>query len=348
MKDLRKLVEKLCEKHILTNDEFVFLLENRNDIKDFLFEKSRKVCLENFGNGVYIRGLVEISSYCKNDCFYCGIRRSSKSAERYRLDFEDIVDCCKKGYKLGFRTFVFQGGEDLFYTDEFLCRLISTVKKMFPDCAVTLSLGERSYESYLKLFESGADRYLLRHETADESLYSKIHPKEMSFENRMECLQNLKKIGYQTGAGFMVGVPFQTLENIADDLLFLANFKPEMVGIGPFMSAKDTPFENEKDANTELTLFVIALVRLILPFANIPATTALATADKSGSAQGFLAGANVTMPNLSPQNVRKKYSLYDNKKSTFTQSADGLQILQKELEKIGRTINYSKGDYREF
>lgn len=340
------MIGRLEQQHSLTKQEWLYLLENRSDEGiEHLFEKSRKISLEQFGNQIYTRGLIEFTNYCKNNCYYCGIRRDNKKAQRYRLTLEEIMECCMSGYGLGFRTFVLQGGEDVYFTDERMEEIICRVKQEFPDCAVTLSLGERSYDSYKRLFDAGADRYLLRHETAVDWHYRKLHPKEMSLQNRKQCLFHLKKIGYQTGSGFMVGAPGQTMECLAEDLLFLHELQPHMVGIGPFVPHHDTPFAKEAGGTVELTLYLIGLLRLMLPKALIPATTALGTIDSQGREKGVLAGANVVMPNLSPANVRGKYELYDNKLCTGAEAAESRSKLDRRMRKIGYELSESRGDY---
>lgn len=340
------LIDKLEKKHVLGKEEFIHLIKNRNDeISKYLFEKSKNLSRSIFGNSIYIRGLIEFTNYCKNDCYYCGIRCSNKNAERYRLSKEEILACCKEGHELGFRTFVLQGGEDLYYTDDMIADIVSSIKKKFSDCAVTLSLGEKPYESYLAYYAAGADRYLLRHETASGEHYKKLHPDSLSLENRKECLFNLKKIGYQTGTGFMVGSPYQEAEDLAEDLLFIHSLKPEMIGIGPFIPHHDTPFAGEKGGTLELTLFLIGLLRLMLPDSLIPATTAVGTIDPKGREKGILAGANVLMPNLSPGNVRKKYLLYDNKICTGDEAAECRMCLENRLKNIGYQTIVSRGDF---
>lgn len=299
-----------------------------------------------FGDGVFIRGLIELTNHCKNDCLYCGIRRSNRAADRYRLTKEQVLACCATGYELGFRTFVLQGGEDASFTDGTLVDLIASIKTQYPACAVTLSLGERTKASYASLFAAGADRYLLRHETANAAHYGKLHPKELTLASRLQCLRDLKTIGFQTGCGFMVGSPGQTPETLAEDLLFLADFKPAMVGIGPFIPHKDTPFAHEPAGSVELTLFLLSLTRLILPDALLPATTALGSLSENGREQGLLAGANVVMPNLSPQDVRSKYTLYNNKLTTAAEAAENLADLRRRLETISRRAVIDRGDFR--
>ncbi len=344
-----EIIEKIEVLHTAEKQEFVQLVSTISDGElELLRKKAQRCALERFGNKVFIRGLIEISSICKNDCYYCGIRRSNKNAVRYRLSDEQILSCCQKGYELGFRTFVMQGGEDAYFTDDRLCKIIASVKSSYSDCAVTLSLGERSKESYQKLFDAGADRYLLRHETADDMHYAKLHPKEMSPENRRQCLYNLKGIGYQTGAGFMVGSPYQTAETIAEDLLFIGELKPQMCGIGPFIPHRDTIFKNEKSGSVRLTLTLLSIIRLLQPNILLPSTTALGTADKSGREKGILHGANVVMPNLSPAEHRKDYSLYDNKICTGDEAAEGLCRLSEKMTDIGYEIVTDRGDYYNF
>ncbi len=340
------LIDKLAKEHSLTVDEYLYLIKNRAECSEYLFKKAVDLREKIYGKDVYIRGLIEFTNYCKNDCLYCGIRRSNKCAQRYRLDKEDILSCCKQGYELGFRTFVMQGGEDMFFTDEILIDIVKNIKQKYPDCAITLSLGERSYESYKALKEAGADRYLLRHETASKSHYEKLHPKEMSFENRINCLENLKKLGYQVGAGFMVGSPFQTEEDLANELIFLKELNPQMVGIGPFVPHKDTPFKEKSQGTVDLTLFMLGLIRLTLPNVLLPATTALGTIDPLGREKGIKAGANVLMPNLSPVSVRKKYMLYDNKICTGDEAAQCIECLKQRINSIGYRIIVDRGDYK--
>lgn len=297
-----------------------------------------------YGNGVYFRGLIEFSSYCKNDCYYCGIRRSNRNARRYRLSEEEILGCCEKGHSLGFRTFVLQSGEDPYYTDERICSIISAIRGRFPDCAITLSIGEKSRESYRKYFDAGANRYLLRHESASETHYKKLHPEEMSLTQRKQCLYDLKEIGFQVGAGFMVGSPYQTYEDLASDLIFLRGLKPHMIGIGPFIPHRDTMFAGEKTPTKDLTLVMLALLRLMLPKVLLPSTTALGTIDPNGREDGLRAGANVVMPNLSPVAHRKDYSLYDNKICTGEEAAECLGCLTQRIRRAGFEPDFSRGD----
>ena len=322
------------------------LLTTDQKLHDALLAAARATALEQFGNKIYIRGLIEFTNYCKNDCYYCGIRCGNNKANRYRLNKDQILSCCANGYELGFRTFVLQGGEDPFFSDEMLIDIILAIKKNHPDCALTLSIGERSLESYEALFTAGADRYLLRHETANPTHYSLLHPETLSLANRLHCLKNLKEIGYQVGTGFMVGSPFQTTDNLVEDLLLINKFKPQMIGIGPFIPHHDTPFRNKNSGTLQQTLRLIAMLRLMLPKALIPATTALGTIDPCGREQGILAGANVVMPNLSPVMVRSKYSLYDNKICTGEEAAECINCLRTRLQKIGYEIVIDRGDYQ--
>lgn len=342
----KNLIDKLCRENALSFDEYLFLIRNRDECSDYLFKNASLMRKKVYSNKIYIRGLIEFTNYCRNNCFYCGIRRDNANAERYRLTMNEISECADYGYDLGFRTFVLQGGEDCFYSDEMFCSIISSIKKKHPDCAVTLSLGERSYESLKSLKNAGADRYLLRHETADKFHYEKLHPSEMSFENRINCLENLKALGYQVGAGFMVGSPYQTDENLANELLFLKRLNPHMVGIGPFIPHKDTPFRGEQQGTAELTLFMLGLTRLTLPNVLLPATTALDTIDAFGREKGIWAGANVIMPNLSPPHVRKKYMLYDNKISDGEEAAQSIQTIKNKINAIGCEIEIGRGDFK--
>ena len=298
-----------------------------------------------YGKKVFFRGLIEFSSYCKNNCYYCGLQRGNRKARRYRLSEEEILGCCAAGHRLGFRTFVLQSGEDPFFTDERLCRMVEKIKKRFPDSAVTLSVGERNRDSYRQLYEAGADRYLLRHETADEVHYRKLHDPEMSLKNRMQCLWNLKEIGYQAGAGFMVDSPYQTYRTLAEDFLFLRRLQPEMVGIGPFIPHKDTRFANYYKPGAERTVILLALLRCLLPKVLLPATTALGTIDPFGREKGFRAGANVVMPNLSPREHRKDYSLYDNKICTGEEAAECCGCLAGRIRSAGFVPDFSRGDH---
>lgn len=344
---MKELISRIAAEHNADRNDLIRIISSRNpEYDEFLFKTADSIRRRIYGTDVYIRGLIEISNYCKNNCLYCGIRCKNKNAERYRLDEDEILECCDEGYRLGFRTFVMQGGEDSFFTDELICRIVSAVKKKYSDCAVTLSLGEKSYESYKAFYEAGADRYLLRHETASAEHYKKLHPQNMSFENRMKCLENLKLIGFQTGAGFMVGSPYQTDENLADDLLFISRFKPHMVGIGPFIPHQDTPFKDFPQGSLRDSLVMVALTRLLLPNALIPSTTALGTIDSNGRELGLKAGANVVMPNLSPVRFRKLYSLYDNKICTGEESAQCKVCLENRVRNAGYQIVCDKGDFR--
>ena len=338
---------KLIQDHHLTEPEYACLITNRDPeltkmLRDAAVRERKRI----YGNAVFTRGLLEISNICRNNCYYCGIRRGNAHCDRYRLSREEILLCAEEGYELGFRTFVMQGGEDPFFTDEVLAELVTEIKGRYPDCAVTLSMGERSRESYERLFAAGADRYLLRHATADPVHYGKLHPPEMSFENRMRCLRQLREIGYQVGCGMMVGSPYQTVRELAKDLAFIEAFKPDMCGIGPFIPHKDTPFKDAPAGSAELTCFLLSIIRLIHPSVLLPATTALGTIDPKGREMGILAGANVVMPNLSPVQVRKKYELYDNKICTGDESAACRSCLSLRMESIGYELVVDRGDVR--
>ncbi|GHU41596.1 [FeFe] hydrogenase H-cluster radical SAM maturase HydE [Clostridia bacterium] len=310
-----------------------------------LFQAARDLRELHYGKDVYVRGLIEFTSYCRNDCYYCGLRCSNHSAERYRLSVEEILNCCHHGERLGFHTFVLQGGEDPYFTDTILTEIITEIRRQFPNHAITLSIGERSFDSYARFFAAGADRYLLRHETANETHYGQLHPNNMSLKARKKCLMDLKEIGYQVGAGLMVGSPFQTAEHLLEDLHFLQELQPHMVGIGPFIPHVQTPFSTFGNGDLDLTFRMIALTRLLLPNALLPATTAVGTLSPKGREAALLAGANVVMPNLSPLGVRKKYALYDNKICTGDETAECLKCLQGRIERTGYSMNMGRGDY---
>ncbi|MBR3639761.1 MAG: [Clostridia bacterium] len=341
----KELLEKLRDTHTLSEDEYLELILHRDAIRDDAAKMAQEECEKHYGDRVFIRGLIEFTNYCRNNCYYCGIRAGNAKAERYRLTPAEIARCADEGYLLGFRTFVLQGGEDPYYTDEILCGIVKDLKSRHPDCAVTLSVGEKPYESLRALREAGADRYLLRHETADPEHYRSLHPDWMSFDNRQRCIADLKSLGYQVGVGFMVGSPGQTERHLAREMLYLKKIDPEMVGIGPFIPHKDTPFAEKPGGSAELTTFLLSLIRLTLPEVLLPATTALGTVDPAGREKGIMAGANVVMPNLSPTDVRGKYLLYDNKICTGDEAAQCIQCLKKRIEKTGRTIVTARGDY---
>ncbi len=339
------LIETLKHTQDLTDAQLKTLLETDQYDED-LRRAADAVRCEYYGTDVYIRGLIEFSNYCKNDCLYCGIRRSNRCAERYRLSKEEILECCEEGYALGFRTFVLQGGEDPYFTDERICDIVSAIRNGYPDCAITLSIGEKSHESYKAYFDAGANRYLLRHETAVPEHYSRLHPTELTFANRRKCLFDLKDIGYQVGAGFMVGSPYQTTEYLIADLRFLQELKPDMIGIGPFLSHKDTPFAYYPNGELALVLRLLGILRLMHPKVLLPATTALGTMHPQGRELGLRMGANVVMPNLSPQSVREKYMLYDNKISTGEESAQSVRNLAEQVASAGYRIVTDRGDAR--
>lgn len=344
-REVSLLIEKLEAMRRLEETEYITLIrgqskENAKQLATAAVRQRKRI----YGNAVFIRGLIEISNICKNDCYYCGIRKSNTACQRYRLTPSEILECCAEGYALGFRTFVLQGGEDGYFTDEILEELIGTIRQQYPDCAITLSLGERSRESYQRLYDAGANRYLLRHETATDSHYAKLHPETLTLQHRLQCLQDLKDIGYQVGCGFMVGSPYQTLEHIANDLKFIEEFQPDMCGIGPFIPHAATPFANEPAGTVEFTCYLLSIIRLIQPEILLPATTALGSIQEGGREQGILAGANVIMPNLSPNNVRKKYELYNNKLYTGAESAQALEKLKQQMKSIGYEVVIDRGD----
>ena len=344
----REWIDRLERERNLSDAEFAALIECSDpQTLDYLAQRARAVRDAHYGRKVYIRGLIEYSNYCRNDCLYCGIRRSNRNAERYRLSREQILDCCRAGYALGFRTFVLQGGEDPYFTDERAVSIVSAIRGEFPDCAITLSMGERGRESFQRLFDAGANRYLLRHETADCAHYARLHPPELTLANRVQCLRDLKDIGYQTGTGMMVGSPFQTTDCLVRDLRFIQQLQPQMVGIGPFIPHHDTPFAQCPAGTARQTLTLLSILRLLLPCALLPATTALGTIDGDGREKGMNAGCNVVMPNLSPRDCRRKYLLYDNKIATGDEAAESLNSLKKRMERAGYEIVTDRGDYRD-
>jgi len=346
--DNRGLTDKLEAERALAKEEWTQLIGTFTDgDREYAREKAQRAAQGRFGNGVFFRGIVEFTNFCKNDCLYCGIRRSDREIARYRLTKEEILACCRGGYAAGFRTFVLQGGEDPFYDDERMTDIVSSIRAEFPDCAITLSIGEKPRESYQKFFDAGANRYLLRHETANEEHYRKLHPPAQSFAERMRCLRDLRDIGYQTGCGMMVGSPYQSVETLAEDMMFMCGFGPQMIGLGPFIPHHGTPFRDFPAGSTETTLMLLSLCRLMLPDVLLPATTALGTVSADGRKLGVLAGANVIMPNLSPPADREKYMLYDNKAITGDDAAESLQVLQGHLDSIGYRLVSARGDYRE-
>ena len=334
------LIDTLFERQNLENDQLKSLIECKDNSiqEEYLFKQADKKRKQIYGTDIYIRGLIEISNYCKNNCLYCGIRCSNLNVERYRLSQKNILDCVSYGYSLGFRTFVMQGGEDLHFSDKEICEVVSKIKKSYPDCALTLSIGEKNKQTYQDFFNAGADRYLLRHETATEEHYTKLHPSAMKLEKRKQCLFDLKEIGFQVGSGFMVGSPFQTTENIIADLRFLQELQPDMIGIGPFIPHIDTPFKDKSQGDLHKTLRLVAILRLMFPYSLIPSTTALGSIAENGRELGLQVGANVVMPNLSPTDVRKLYNLYNNK--------EGLEELKNQVNSLGYKIVVSRGDVK--
>lgn len=343
---MKTIIDKLHDEHTLSAEEYRFLLLcNVPEANRYLQQRAQQTALRHFGNAVFIRGLIEIGNRCRNNCLYCGIRKSNPMVSRYSLSRETILACCREGYALGFRTFVLQGGEDTSQTDNQIEETVRCIRREFPDCAITLSLGEKTEDAYRKFYRAGANRYLLRHETYNEAHYQSLHPSDMSRSHRLKCLQQLKDIGYQTGTGFMVGSPGQTIGHLVEDILFIERFRPQMIGIGPFIPHVDTPFAHYPAGSVELTLKLISIFRLMHPEALIPGTTALASLASDGRERGILAGANVVMPNLSPSDVRRKYTLYNNKAAFGSEAAEGLQMLKKQMKEIGYTISKDRGDY---
>ncbi|MEA4871653.1 MAG: [FeFe] hydrogenase H-cluster radical SAM maturase HydE [Synergistaceae bacterium] len=339
-------IDILAAEGTLPKEKLVELLSTFSDEeRKYAADKARELSLSIFGRKIYLRGLLEISSFCRNDCYYCGIRKSNNNAVRYRLSEEEIYNCCEWGYGAGFRPFVLQGGEDSYFADDLLVKIISSIKYKYSDCAVTLSLGEKEKSSYQRLFDAGADRYLLRHETACDSHYSLLHPPVLTLKERKRCLYDLREIGFQTGCGMMVGSPFQTKENLADDLLFMKEFGPHMVGLGPFIPHIETPFRDHPAGSAEDSLFMLSIVRLMHPRVLLPATTALGTVRSDGREQGILAGANVVMPNITPLEARKNYMLYDNKIGTSDDPLESLDYVRRKIEGIGYEIAVGRGDY---
>ena len=344
---MKQVIDNLRKNCTLPTDELRHLLtECDANALQYINEQAREVSLLHFGNNIYIRGLIEITNCCRNNCYYCGIRKRNINIERYRLSKKEILSCCEEGYELGFRTFVLQGGEDTALTDVLIEEIVSDIRCNYPECAITLSLGERSREVYERFYRSGANRYLLRHETYDKAHYHQLHPSEMSGEHRLQCIHILKEIGYQTGTGIMVGSPEQTIEHLIQDIRFMESLQPQMIGIGPFLPHQDTPFALCPPGNMEQTLLLLSVFRLMHPLALIPATTALATLAPDGRERGVLAGANVVMPNLSPRENRKKYALYNNKASLGSESAEGVYLLQQQMERIGYLVSFNRGDFR--
>lgn len=344
---MKALIDRLAKTHTLTDDQLLALITaDDGDADRYLAEQANALRQRVYGNQVFIRGLIEFTNYCKNNCHYCGIRRSNRNCQRYRLSPEDILACCAVGYDLGFRTFVLQGGEDPYFNRERMTELVKAIKTAYPDCALTLSVGEKDRDTYAEWFDAGADRYLLRHETANPALYRALHPGEMSLENRMRCLQDLKQIGYQVGCGFMVGSPGQTAEMIVEDLRFIQQFQPQMVGLGPFIPHRDTQYKDRAPGSAALTLRLLAIVRLMLPQVLLPATTALGTVMGDGRQQGMRYGCNVVMPNLSPADVRKKYALYDNKISAGEEAAESVAMLRRSMDAIGFAVVTDRGDWK--
>lgn len=341
------IINHLADGGTLSRDEWMILLSSLDDgEREYLRVKAQEVAVSHYGKGIFVRALLEISSYCKNNCYYCGIRASNRDAQRYRLSKEEILECCKEADALGFNTFVLQGGEDPVQNDAWVVDVVKAIRAAYTEKAITLSVGERSAEAYAAFKEAGANRFLLRHETRNDEHYSQLHPSMMSSENRRQCLMTLKRLGFQTGSGMMIGSPGQTDEHLYEDIRFLEELQPQMIGIGPFLPATNTPFENHSPGSADKTILMLSLLRLRFPNVLLPATTALATLCSNGMERAISAGANVVMPNVSPVEQRKKYSIYDNKKSTGAESAQQMQQLENRLNAIGYHIDYGRGDYR--
>lgn len=347
MFSIKNLVDKLARQHNLSDAELLALITSTDEsVNKLLADAADRLRRQYYGDAVYIRGLIEFTNYCRNNCYYCGIRAGNIHAQRYRLTQEEILSCCREGYDLGFRTFVLQGGEDPYFTDARVCALVAAIRAQHPDCAITLSIGEKPRASYQAYFDAGADRYLLRHETADAAHYALLHPATMSLENRKRCLFDLKEIGYQVGSGFMVGSPYQQPHNLLDDLRFLQRLQPDMIGIGPYITHAQTPFKNEPSGTLALTLRMLSLLRLLFPYALLPATTALGTIAPNGRELGLQAGANVVMPNLSPVGVRKLYELYANKICTGEEAAQCRSCLDARVRAAGYRVITDRGDVK--
>ena len=345
---MKQIIDALRQNKTASSEQLRLLLSNlTQEDREYLYAQAREVTQQVYGNKIFIRGLIELSNYCKNDCFYCGIRNGNKKVERYRLSKEDIMECCEDGYALGFRTFVLQGGEDLYYNDEIMCDIISSIRQSYPDCAITLSLGEKSRDTYQKYFDAGANRYLLRHESSNEEHYNKLHPSSMKLATRKQCLYDLKDIGFQCGSGIMVGSPYQSIDCLIEDIQFLEHLQPAMIGIGPYLPHVDTPFHDQKKGSLVQTLDLLAILRLLHPSALIPSTTALATVASDGRIKGVLAGANVVMPNLSPLSHRKQYSLYNDKACMNAEAKEGLATLRQQMQSIGYCVVEERGDYKD-
>lgn len=342
----KELIEKLNKERALSEPEWIQIFDTwTTEDLDFAVAMAHRTAVARFGKKIYFRGIVEFTNVCKNDCYYCGIRAGNRNCQRYSLDKEDILACCEDGYEHGFRTFVLQGGEDPHYTKDVMTDIVRSISERFPDCAVTMSIGELDRDFYQALYDAGARRYLLRHETADADHYRILHPEKQTLENRMRCLRDLKEIGFQTGCGIMAGSPGQTSESLAKDMMFMAEFRPEMIGLGPFIPHSDTPFRDEPAGSVDMTLLLIALCRIMLPDSLIPSTTALGTVEAEGRQKGVLAGCNVVMPNLSPMEVRKKYMLYDGKAGTDMSAEAGIRTLRAQMEEIGYEVVVARGDF---
>jgi biotin synthase len=307
-----------------------------------LFAMADDIRKRYFKDEVHIRGIIEFSNYCMKNCFYCGLRRDNKTIERYRISEDEIIDTALKAGELGYKTILLQSGEDGGYTIEGLCAIIKRIRSNL-DCAITLSLGEKSFDEYRSLRDAGADRYLLRFETSDRGLFNKLKP-DSSYENRLDCIKNLKKLGFQVGSGFMVGLPGQTYEILADDILLLRELDLDMIGIGPFLSHHNTPLGNSASGTLDLTLRALAIIRILMPDVHIPATTAMGTVEKGGREKALQCGANVIMPNVTPIKYRKYYEIYPNKICIDDAPSDCRACIEGMLKSLGRAAATNKGD----
>lgn len=343
---MMSLAERLYREKTLPFEELKALVETEDeDVILYLRSRAEEIRDESYGRNVFLRALIEFTNWCKCDCLYCGIRCSNRHAERYRLSPDVILSAVEEGYRLGFRTVVLQGGEDPYFTDERLIPIVREIRSSF-DVRITLSVGERSYESYERLYDAGASRYLLRHESITASHFARLHPPRQTLDGRIKALKDLKDIGYQVGCGFMVGSPFQTSDDITRDLLFIKEFTPHMVGIGPFIAQQDTPFASYPNGSASLTLKLLSIIRIMNPFLLLPATTALATVRGKGEIEGLGYGANVIMPNITPKEERRKYRIYDDKAYGGLEAAENVERLKWEVGRLGYSIPVDYGDSR--
>lgn len=322
-----------------SKDEIIEILKDESK-NDWLFSLADKIRHDNVGDGVHLRGLIEFSNICKRSCKYCGLRAADKFIDRYRISSDEIVSYAEHAVKTGYKTIVLQSGEDEYFTTDRICEIISRIKKL--GAALTLSIGERSFEDYKAFKESGADRYLIRIETTDRNLYKKMHP-HMDFDNRLRCLKDLKTLGYEVGTGCLVGLPEQSIDSLADDILFFKEIDADMVGIGPFIPHPHTPLKDASNGSFILALKVMALTRILLPDINIPATTAMETLNPNGRIIALKSGANVVMPNVTTTEYRAKYEIYPNKICINENPDKCRECISAKIKSIGRTVSTSYG-----